>query len=306
VLDDKPMLAKQRQEWILARLREDGAVRVAELTGRLQVSDMTIRRDLDVLARRGLVDKVHGGATLHDNPTSDEPGFERKSSRQLAEKAAIAEAAAALIRPGNAVALSAGTTTFALARLLIDIPDLTIVTNSRRIAETFDPERVDHQTVILTGGVRTPSDALVGPIAERSIASLHVDVLFIGCHGMDLAAGLTTPNLAESETNRQFMQAARKVVVVADHTKWGVVGLSSFGDLRDADVLVTDDALPAEAQATLADAVGQILLGEVTGGGVTGGETREATQDGAGIREATRDGAAIGPNDAAQDRAARA
>lgn len=260
--DDRPMLAKQRQEWILRHLQEDGAVRVAELTALLQVSDMTIRRDLDVLARRGLVDKVHGGATLHDQPTSDEPGFERKSSQQLTEKSAIAAAAMALIPAGGAIALSAGTTTFALAQQLIDVPHLTIVTNSRRIAEMFDSDRTDHHTVILTGGVRTPSDALVGPLAERAIASLHVDVLFIGCHGMDLTAGLTTPNLAESETNRKFIEAARKVVVVADHTKWKVVGLSAFGELREVDVLVTDDGLPAEASAALKDVVGDVIVCE--------------------------------------------
>jgi len=259
---EKPILARQRQELILERLRTDRAARVHDLTVMLQVSDMTVRRDLDVLAGQGLIEKVHGGATLRDNPTSDEPSFEVKSSRELSEKAAIAQAAAALAKPGSAIALSAGTTTWSLANHLLAIPDLTVVTNSMRIADLLSSDTTGRRTVVLTGGVRTPSDALVGPVAERAIRSLHVDMLFIGCHGMDADAGLTTPNLAESETNRQFIHSAHKVVVVADHTKWGVVGLSSFAELRDVDVLVTDTDLDPIAQAAVRDAVGQVILAE--------------------------------------------
>ncbi|MEO7127150.1 MAG: DeoR/GlpR family DNA-binding transcription regulator [Nakamurella sp.] len=259
---DRPMLAKSRQVLILERLRNDGSVRVNDLTAQLRVSDMTIRRDLDVLARQGLAEKVHGGATLRGNPTSEEPTFEAKSARELSEKESIAKAAAALAIRGSAIALSAGTTTWALAHHLLDLPDLTVVTNSIRIAELFDTNHTGRPTVILTGGIRTPSDALVGPVAERAIRSLHVDILFIGCHGMDPDAGLTTPNLAESETNRQFIHAAHKVVAVADHTKWGVIGLSSFAEMQDVDVLVTDRGLGAGALTVASDLIGQVIFGE--------------------------------------------
>jgi DeoR/GlpR family transcriptional regulator of sugar metabolism len=259
---EKPKLARQRQDLILERLRDEGAVRVHDLTAMLRVSDMTVRRDLDVLAGLGLVEKVHGGATLRTNPTSDEPTFEVKSVRELPEKAAIARAASTLATPGSAIALSAGTTTWSLARHLLDVPNLTIVTNSMRTADMLSSDTTGQRTVVLTGGVRTPSDALVGPVAERSIRSLHVDTLFIGCHGMDPDAGLTTPNLAESEANRQFIHSADRVVVVADHTKWGVVGLSSFADLRDVDVLVTDAHLDHTAQATAREAVGELILAD--------------------------------------------
>src|SRR5699024_513622 len=150
---------------------------------------------------------------LRGNPTSDEPGFDAKSSRELSEKAAIAQSAADLVSPGSAIALSAGTTTWSLARELLAVPELTIVTNSMRIADVFGGDGEQSRTVVVTGGVRTPSEALVGPVAERSIRSLHVDTLFIGCHGMHPDAGLSTPNLAESETNKQFLHSARRVVV---------------------------------------------------------------------------------------------
>jgi DeoR/GlpR family transcriptional regulator of sugar metabolism len=114
--------------------------------------------------------------------------------------------------------------------------------------------------VVLTGGLRTPSDALVGPVADAAIRSLHVDLLFMGVHGMDELKGFTTPNLMEAETNRAFVASARRLVVVADHTKWGVVGLTTMASLRDADVLVTDDRLRPDARALLSELVRELVL----------------------------------------------
>ena len=261
------MLARHRQSLILEDIRRAGSARVSDLTQRLGVSDMTIRRDLEVLARAGLIEKVHGGAVLPGAPSSHEPGFEAKSVLERPEKEAIARAAAALVVPGTAIALSAGTTTFALAHYLLDIPGLTIVTNSMRVANLFETARPAVQvgadaSVVLTGGVRTPSDALVGPIAVLAIRSLHVDLLFLGCHGIDLEAGLTTPNLAEAETNRAFVHAARRVTVVADHTKWAIVGLSSFAGLDEVDTLITDSELHPEARALLAEKIGQLIIAD--------------------------------------------
>jgi DeoR/GlpR family transcriptional regulator of sugar metabolism len=253
------VLAKQRQSMILEHVRRSGGVRVSELTELLSVSDMTVRRDLDVLARHGLIEKVHGGATLASAPSLDEPGFEAKSSRELSEKEAIAQTASRLVRPGTAIAISAGTTTWALARFIMNVRDLTIVTNSIRVADVLQ-QAPGSPTVILTGGVRTPSDAMVGPVADLAIRSLHFDTLFLGCHGMDPRAGLTTPNLAESETNRCFVRGARQVVVTADHTKWGTVGLSSFASLSEVDVLITDPGLSDHDLATAAEHIDRVIV----------------------------------------------
>jgi DeoR/GlpR family transcriptional regulator of sugar metabolism len=258
------MLARHRQSLILQTVRTDGSARVSDLTARLGVSDMTIRRDLEVLARDGLVEKVHGGAVLPGAGSAGgtaDPGFEAKLVLELPEKAAIARTAAELVQPGSAIAIAAGTTTFALAQCLLDVPGLTIVTNSLRVATLFagaspaDP-------VVLTGGVRTPSDALTGPVADLTIRSMHFDLVFLGCYGFDAEAGLTTPNLAEAETNRTFIRVARKVVVLADHSKWGLTGLSSFAKLSEIDVLVTDALLPREARASVATQVGQLMYAE--------------------------------------------
>ncbi|MFD8260377.1 DeoR family transcriptional regulator, partial [Streptomyces griseoluteus] len=115
-------------------------------------------------------------------------------------------------------------------------------------------------TGVLSGGVRTPSDSLVGPVADRAIAALHFDLLFLGVHGISAEAGLSTPNLAEAETNRQLVRSARRVVVVADHTKWGTVGLSSFAALDDVDTLVTDGGLPAEARAEISERLRRLVV----------------------------------------------
>jgi DeoR/GlpR family transcriptional regulator of sugar metabolism len=258
------MLARHRQSLILQAVRSDGSARVSELTQRLGVSDMTIRRDLEVLAREGLVEKVHGGAVLPGAPSGHEPGFEAKLVLERPGKNAIARAAASMVTPGTAIALAAGTTTFALAQCLLDVPGLTIVTNSLPVTNLFSEARGSLDgagaSVVLTGGVRTQADALVGPIADLTIRSLHFDLLFLGCHGFDAQAGLTTPNLAEAETNRALISCAREVIVLADSTKWGMVGLADFGPLSAADIVITDDAVPADARTALEDAVDEVIL----------------------------------------------
>jgi DeoR/GlpR family transcriptional regulator of sugar metabolism len=256
------MLPAQRQERILEELQRSGGVRVSDLTELLGVSDMTIRRDLDALARRGLVSKVHGGATLPRRGSTDEPGFEAKSSQERPAKEAIARRAAEFVQPGTAIAISAGTTTHAFARYLTRIPELTVVTNSLPVAEVLHAHDRPDRVVVLAGGVRTLSNALVGPVAVQTIRSLHVDCLFMGVHGIDPAAGFTSPNLVEAETNRAMVAATRRLVVLADHTKWGVVGLSTIASLDEASVLITDTGLEPEACEALAARVGELVVVE--------------------------------------------
>ncbi|MGZ6267450.1 MAG: DeoR/GlpR family DNA-binding transcription regulator, partial [Candidatus Limnocylindrales bacterium] len=141
-----------------------------------------------------------------------------------------------------------------------DIPGLTVLTNSVPVADVLYRDGQPDQTVILTGGVRTPSDALVGPFAVEVIRSLHVDTVFMGTHGMDVGSGFTTPNLLEAETNRALMAAGRRVIVLADHTKWGTIGISSVGRLDAADTIVTDSGLDPEASTVLTTAVRRVIF----------------------------------------------
>jgi DeoR/GlpR family transcriptional regulator of sugar metabolism len=237
-------------------------VRVSELVSVLGISDMTVRRDLDALESRGELEKVHGGA-VSPAYSANEPGFEAKQHQALEEKAEIAAAAVDLIRPGASIALSAGTTTWAMARLLAasSALDLTIVTNSANVWLSFQENPAHEHRVILTGGMfRTPSDALVGPIADAAVRSLFVDMLFLGVHGMDPVAGFTTPNMAEAETNRTMISRARQLIVLADHSKWRTVGLSSMAPLSAASVLISDEGLSPEARLVLSKEVRRLVI----------------------------------------------
>jgi DeoR/GlpR family transcriptional regulator of sugar metabolism len=257
------MLARQRQTLILARVREDGGVRVADLARDLGVSDMTVRRDLEILHNRGLIEKVHGGATSLPGSALFEPGFAVKSGLQEHEKDAIADAAMSLVIPGTAIGISAGTTTYALARRLIDTPGLTVVTNSVPVADALHRAGRADQTIILTGGVRTPSDALVGPFAVAALRTMHLDQVFMGVHGMEPRSGFTTPNVLEADTDRALVASGRRLVVLADSSKWGVIGISSIARLDEADTLVSDEGLGDEARAIAGDAVRELVIAPV-------------------------------------------
>jgi DeoR/GlpR family transcriptional regulator of sugar metabolism len=263
--EDRVMLAGQRQAAIHERVRRLGGVHVSDLVREFGVSDMTIRRDLDSLAERGLVVKVHGGATAVGLAATDEPGFAAKASLQQPEKQAIAAQAASLVAPRSAIALSGGTTVWTMAPLLVGVAGLTVVTNSVPVADVFYRAARPDQTVILTGGVRTASDALVGPLAVAAIRSLNLDRVFLGVHGMSLDSGFTTPNVMEAEVDQTLVAAARELIVLADHTKWNTVGLCTIAPLARASMLISDTGLPGDARAALSEEVGQLVTVEPVG-----------------------------------------
>jgi DeoR/GlpR family transcriptional regulator of sugar metabolism len=147
-----------------------------------------------------------------------------------------------------------------------------------RVAEVLHRSGRRDQTVILTGGVRTPSEALVGPFAVAQLRSVHLDLVFMGVHGMDAKAGFTCPNLLEAETDRALIEAGRRLVVIADHAKWGVIGIASIARLDQADVLISDTGLAPEAQAIIREAGAQLVLvepGEEAVAGALAGVTAE-------------------------------
>ncbi len=253
--DGPHLLARQRQQHILAAVNEHGGVRVAEMVDQLGVSEMTIRRDITGLVRRGLVARVHGGAVAPSR-SAQEPAFATKATQHQAEKARIGTLAASRVEAGDAVALSAGTTTLAVARALTAHPDfttLTFITNSLPAADVLHQAVLQAReggrpapTVVLTGGERTPSDALVGPATVDYLRSVRVDWVFLGAHGFDPEIGLMSPNLQEAATNAALLATGRSAVAVLDSSKWGVRGLRTFCELSELAVLVTD-APPDEA-----------------------------------------------------------
>ncbi|MDA0247051.1 MAG: DeoR/GlpR family DNA-binding transcription regulator [Actinobacteria bacterium] len=254
------MLAAQRKARILEEVGTSGARRISDLASALEVSEVTIRRDVEALASQGLVDKVHGGVTANTLSSTVEPPFAANSMKEQAAKDAMAALAAEMVRPAMAVALMGGSSVYALAKRLREVPSLTIVTNSVPISDLFAQKPRADQTVVLTGGVRTPTDSLVGNIAGEVFSRFNLDIVFMGTHGMDPEFGFSSPNLVEAETNREVIRRSAKFVVLADHSKWGVKGFSSFAGFDTADVVITSQGLGSKQLQLLRSKVKEVLV----------------------------------------------
>lgn len=215
--------AAERHERLLRLLRERGAMPLQALAEELAASEATIRRDLRALEARGLLARSRGGATPVAG-LAHEPSEQDKSTVAVAEKAAIAEAAAALVGPDDAVVIGPGTTTRQLALRLAAVPGLTVITNSLAVAEALADSRTAQ--VVLTGGaLRGPIRALVGSETERFLGTVRVRHAFLSGNGVTGGRGLSTPHLAVAAADRAIAGAAEHPVVLADHTKVGADAL---------------------------------------------------------------------------------
>ena len=238
------MYAEERQQEILRLARADGRVDVLTLAEMLNVTAETVRRDLTALERAGVVRRVHGGAIPIER-IGFERAFSARDTVQVAEKERIAKAALAEVPHEGAIILDAGTTTARLAQLIPADRDLTIVVNSPILATILGKHA--NLTVLLLGGrVRGKTMATVDEWVLRPLENLHVDVAFMGTNGCTIDRGLTTPDQAEAATKRAMIAAARRVVLLADHTKVGTDHLARFGKLSDVDVIITDTGLDPE------------------------------------------------------------
>lgn len=232
------MLSEERRRAILKMLERDGRVLVADLARHFHTSQVTIRKDLDVLHADGLIHRAHGGALATQSGALEDPTLRDKEKVHRKEKLRIAEAAARMVSEGQVIILDSGTTTTAIARALRHFKNLTIITNAVNIAAELSGSAVE---VILTGGtVRQNSFSLVGPIAEQTLRRLHADILFLGVDGFDVSYGLTTPNLQEAEVNRAMVEVANRTVVVCDSSKFGRRRLSQIVRLSALHQVITD------------------------------------------------------------------
>ncbi len=235
------MFAEERKQRILAALQHAPAVRATELGRALGASLASIRRDLAELERSGLLKRTHGGA-ISNGLARSEASLAQKEDRYQPEKAAIAAVAASLVQPGDVIFLDAGSTTRQIARELRHHRNVTVVTNAINVASELASSDVE---IILTGGQLRPGVlSQVGPIAEQTIAGLHVDKLFLAANGVDLRNGLTTPDVAEARTKRSMIDSATEVLLVADHSKFGIVAFARICGIEQLDAVITDDGLP--------------------------------------------------------------
>ncbi|KQS68560.1 DeoR/GlpR family DNA-binding transcription regulator [Modestobacter sp. Leaf380] len=244
------MYAEERQEHILRAARSAGRVEVTELAAELDVAPETIRKDLTALERVGVVRRVHGGAIPVER-LGFEPAVAARDVVLTAEKERIAKAAIAELPEDGAVLIDAGTTTARLADLMPTDRELTIVTNALPLACKL--AAFPNLNVLLLGGrVRSRTLASVDAWALSALAGVYVDVALLATNGVSVERGLTTPDPAEAAIKTAMIAAARRVVLLADHSKVGHDHFAHFGDLESVDLLITDTGLDERTAAELA------------------------------------------------------
>ena len=232
------MLNEERRRAILELVNQDGRVLVKELAEKFGTSQITIRKDLELLHSNGHVHRTHGGALTVESGALVDPTLREKEKLHHKEKLRIAKAAAHMVQEGESVLLDSGTTTTAVARALRDFRHLTVITNAVNIAAELSGTQIE---VILTGGiVRKNSFSLVGPLAEETLRQLSADILFLGVDGFDTKMGLSTPNLLEAKVNKVMVEVARRTVAVCDSSKFGRRAMSTIAPVAAVHQVITD------------------------------------------------------------------
>jgi len=241
---------EERRREIVAGLKREGRCLVADLARRLEVSEVTIRQDLDALEKEGVLRRTHGGAILNVKIGLERP-FQVEETSHRAEKERIAAAAVDLVASGDTVILDVGTSVTAAARQLVEQKKKpTVFTNGLNIAAILEADP-DITTVVTGGTLRPKQHSLVNPFAEFILPRIHADIALIGVSGVEAEHGVTNVNVAEAEMKALFVRASRRRVVLADSSKIGNVALAKFADLHEIDLLITDVGADEENVAAI-------------------------------------------------------
>lgn len=250
------MQAEERQKRISDHLIRMEFASLDELSELVDASVSTVRRDVIMLEAKGFLKRTHGGARVL-NPKSDEFTFSARDSHQLAEKEAIARACAELIRPNQSVILDAGTTVFHVARYLEEKTPQ-VITNSLPVANLFGA--ANRLEVMVSGGVIYPRlGVLVGPLAVESFSRIHADIAIMSAGGIDLD-GVSNSHVLLIDIQRAMLNAARKVILCLDHTKFGRRSVSALCPLERIDVVVTDSLAPLDLVRSIERAGVQVVI----------------------------------------------
>ena len=264
-LEAKALLQSERLAAVLAQIERQGRIRVDEAAARFGVSAETVRRDLKLLASKGRAELVRGGAILVRSeaaPASQAdllPSVELRARSHEAEKDAIGRQAAELVLDGQVVLLDGGTTTVAVARHLTRKRNLTIVTNNLFVAQEVG-RRDGWRTHVIGGELSPQSMSLVGLSAIQGLQNVAVDIAFLGAAGVSPAGGFTSPDPFESELKRGMMAIARKVVVVADHSKLATSGFAAFATPDRVQTFITSQGARDEMLLPFRQAGVEIII----------------------------------------------
>lgn len=254
------LFAEERQQLILERLQQEGKVTVEELAVLFHVSSPTIRTDLSRLEDRGLLQRTHGGAIAIPH-VLQEPSYAERSVLHLAEKRAIAQAAAHRVREGETLLLDAGTTCYELALCLKEFRRLTVVTNSLAAAQVLAANS-GIVTILIGGLVQLPPHATLGSLALRCLETIQCDRAFVTPDGLHLAAGFTVVDFDSAHIKREMLQRARQAIVLADASKMGQIAFAQVGPLSAADMLIVDSGIGVENRLALEKTGLQVVVAE--------------------------------------------
>jgi DeoR/GlpR family transcriptional regulator of sugar metabolism len=242
-------------------IQENRQATVSELSQLFNVSEVTIRRDLLELANQGELYRVHGGA-IAVSPSAHEPPVVKRMGQMDRCKLGIAHAAARLISDGDSVFIGSGSTSVYVARQLTDRKDLTVITNALTVATEL--ASAAGVTVVVTGGMMRPSElSLIGHITEQALLEVRVDKIIIGIPAISVEHGLTNDYLPEVMTDRTIIEMASELILVADHTKFGKVGMAFVAPLTRVTSLVTDSEADEEMLATIEDMGVRVIVAEI-------------------------------------------
>ena len=247
---------EERQREILKQATTEKIIRVNDLAQRLQVHEMTIRRDLDALAEEGLLERVHGGARIARQANA-EIGYYLRVEERVETKARLARAALELISDGDTVALDPSTTCLALARMLA-ARDVTVVSNSLEVANVLAGSDTRH--ILIGGNFHRKSRAYVGALTAQPLARLHYDVMFFSAKGFTPRGGFTDVYLPEVKIKERMIDAATLRVAMLDHSKFGQEALGTVAHPDKVDVLVTDEEPGESVQEALEKAGTRIIV----------------------------------------------
>ena len=239
---EEPLLSlPERHSRILSLLQQNGSISVTQLSELFKVSEVTIRKDLSYLEQQKKLYRTHGSAILI-SPYIGDRHVNEKEKKNVSEKQAIGAAAAALIAPEDSVIIASGTTVAFLAREIKPQGHLTVITASVPVTRILS-QNPDIDVIQLGGITRSSSVSVVGPFAEAMLRNFNCSKLFIGVDGIDLEFGLTTTNMLEASLNCAMIEAAQKVVVLADSSKFGRRGFSKICELEAVDRIITDSGV---------------------------------------------------------------
>ncbi|PRX31690.1 DeoR family transcriptional regulator [Orenia metallireducens] len=250
------IFAEERQLKIVEILEKNNSVTVNQLCEQFNVSASTIRRDLQLLEEQSLIQRTHGGAVAKGG-TKFEPSFIEKEKEHHQAKVNIGRKAAGLINEGDTIILDAGTTTTELAKHLGDYQDLTVVTNGVNIA--LELSQGNCEVILIGGHLRKHTLAMVGPVAEDNLSKFYADKVFLGTNGIDLKAGITTPDLVEANTKKTMLERAKEVIVLADYSKFEETSFVKVVEIEEVDIIVSDSSLKEELVDSFKEKVDIIL-----------------------------------------------